>query len=152
MLKQTLDAVARLDYPNFECVLVINNTPDPALWLPIEEHCRALGERFKFVRADNLAGFKAGALRLAMVHTAADAEVIGIIDADYVVQPDWLKDLVPQFCRSECRPGAGAAGSPRRRAQRDAPRHERRICRLLRHRHGAAKRSTTPSSCTAPCA
>src|SRR5450759_6038476 len=49
MLKQTLDAVGRLDYPNFECVVVINNTPDPALWLPIEEHCRALGERFKFV-------------------------------------------------------------------------------------------------------
>src|SRR6266700_1364386 len=28
---------------------------------------------------------------------AADAEIIGIIDADYVVQPDWLKDLVPAF-------------------------------------------------------
>ncbi len=97
MLKQTLDAVARLDYPNYECVIVINNTPDPALWLPIEEHCRALGERFKFVRADNLAGFKAGALRLALIHTAADADVIGIIDADYVVQSDWLKDLVPLF-------------------------------------------------------
>ena len=26
MLKQTLDAVARLDYPNFECVVVINET------------------------------------------------------------------------------------------------------------------------------
>ena len=97
MLKQTLDAVARLDYPNFECVVVINNTPDPALWRPIEDHCRELGERFKFVNADNLQGFKAGALRLAMVHTAADAEVIGVIDADYVVQSDWLKDLVPLF-------------------------------------------------------
>ena len=97
MLKQTLDAVGRLDYSNFECVVVINNTPDPALWLPIEEHCRALGERFKFVNADNLQGFKAGALRLAMVHTAADAEVIAVIDADYVVQADWLKDLVPLF-------------------------------------------------------
>ena len=39
-----------LEYPNFECVVVINNTPDPAFWLPVEEHCRALGERFKFVR------------------------------------------------------------------------------------------------------
>ena len=97
MLKQTLDAVARLDYPNYECVLVINNTPDPALWMPIEEHCRTLGDKFKFVRADNLEGFKAGALRLAQVHTAADAEVIGIIDADYVVHPDWLKDLAPLF-------------------------------------------------------
>jgi cellulose synthase/poly-beta-1,6-N-acetylglucosamine synthase-like glycosyltransferase len=54
MLKATLDAVARLDYPNLECVLVINNTPDPALWRPVEEHCRTLGERFKFVRVENL--------------------------------------------------------------------------------------------------
>jgi exo-beta-1,3-glucanase (GH17 family)/cellulose synthase/poly-beta-1,6-N-acetylglucosamine synthase-like glycosyltransferase len=97
MLRQTLDAVARLDYPNFECVVVVNNTPDPAMWKPIEEHCRMLGERFKFVLANNLEGFKAGALRLATVHTAADAEVIGIIDADYVVTSDWLKDLVPLF-------------------------------------------------------
>jgi cellulose synthase/poly-beta-1,6-N-acetylglucosamine synthase-like glycosyltransferase len=97
MLKQTLDAVSRLVYPNFECIIVINNTPDPAVWLPVEEHCRALGDRFKFVRDDNLAGFKAGALRLALAHTAADAEVIGVIDADYVVEPDWLKDLVPLF-------------------------------------------------------
>jgi exo-beta-1,3-glucanase (GH17 family)/cellulose synthase/poly-beta-1,6-N-acetylglucosamine synthase-like glycosyltransferase len=97
MLKQTLDAVARLEYPNFECVVVINNTPDPAFWVPVEEHCRTLGERFKFVRADELKGFKAGALRLAQMHMAPDTEVIGVIDADYVVHPDWLRDLVPHF-------------------------------------------------------
>ncbi len=97
MLKLTLDAVARLEYPNFECVVVINNTPDPAYWQPIEEHCRTLGERFKFINVDNLDGYKAGALRLALTHTADDAEIIGVIDADYVVRPDWLKDLVPYF-------------------------------------------------------
>ncbi|HEY5130731.1 MAG TPA: glycosyltransferase, partial [Bradyrhizobium sp.] len=97
MLKQTLDAVARLDYPNFECVVIINNTPDPEFWQPIQDHCRALGERFKFINAERVLGFKAGALRIAMERTAVDAEIIGIIDADYVVEPDWLKDLVPVF-------------------------------------------------------
>jgi cellulose synthase/poly-beta-1,6-N-acetylglucosamine synthase-like glycosyltransferase len=97
MLKQTLDAVARLDYPNFECVVIINNTPDPTFWQPIQDHCRALGERFKFINAEKVEGFKAGALRIAMERTAADAEIIGIIDADYVVEPDWLKDLIPVF-------------------------------------------------------
>jgi exo-beta-1,3-glucanase (GH17 family)/cellulose synthase/poly-beta-1,6-N-acetylglucosamine synthase-like glycosyltransferase len=97
MLKQTLDAVSRLDYPNFECVVIINNTPDPEFWQPIQDHCRTLGERFKFINAEKVKGFKAGALRIAMDRTAADAEIIGIIDADYVVQPDWLKDLVPLF-------------------------------------------------------
>ncbi len=97
MLKATLDAVAALDYANFECVVVINNTPDPAFWRPIEDHCRLLGDRFKFVHDDNVSGFKAGALRLALAHTAPEAEIIGIIDADYVVQRDWLKHLVPAF-------------------------------------------------------
>jgi exo-beta-1,3-glucanase (GH17 family)/cellulose synthase/poly-beta-1,6-N-acetylglucosamine synthase-like glycosyltransferase len=97
MLNATLDAVAKLDYANFECVVVINNTLDPALWRPIEAHCQVLGERFKFVRVENLVGYKAGALRVALEHTAPDAEVIGVIDADYVVNPDWLKDLAPLF-------------------------------------------------------
>jgi exo-beta-1,3-glucanase (GH17 family)/cellulose synthase/poly-beta-1,6-N-acetylglucosamine synthase-like glycosyltransferase len=97
MLKATLDAVATLTYPNFECIVVINNTPDPQFWQPVEEHCRALGERFKFVREDKLEGFKAGALRLALQHTAPDAEIIGVIDADYIVTADWLTNLVPVF-------------------------------------------------------
>src|SRR4029078_3535295 len=97
MLKLTLDAVARLEYPNFECIIVINHTLDPALWRPVEEHCKTLGERFKFVREDNLQGFKAGALRLALTRTADDAEIIGVLDADYVVHPAWLMDLVPLF-------------------------------------------------------
>ncbi len=108
MLKATLDAVAALDYSNFECVLVINNTPDPALWQPVEEHCATLGERFKFIRVENLPGYKAGALRLALAHTAPDAEIIGVIDADYVVERDWLKDLVPHFAD----PHVGLVQSP----------------------------------------
>jgi exo-beta-1,3-glucanase (GH17 family)/glycosyltransferase involved in cell wall biosynthesis len=97
MLMATLDSVAKLDYPNFECVIVINNTPDPALWQPVEAHCAALGERFKFVRVENLKGFKAGALRLALENSAPDVEIIGSIDADYVLESNWLKDLVPLF-------------------------------------------------------
>lgn len=97
MLKATLDAVAGLHYPNFECIVIINNTPDPFYWEPIEAHCKTLGERFKFLREDKVEGFKAGALRIALQHTAPDAEIIGIIDADYVVAPSWLSDLVPVF-------------------------------------------------------
>jgi cellulose synthase/poly-beta-1,6-N-acetylglucosamine synthase-like glycosyltransferase len=97
MLKATLDAVSRLTYPNFECIVVINNTPEAKYWAPVEEHCRTLGARFKFMRADKIEGFKAGALRLALEHTAPDAEIIGVIDADYMVTPDWLTDLVPAF-------------------------------------------------------
>jgi cellulose synthase/poly-beta-1,6-N-acetylglucosamine synthase-like glycosyltransferase/exo-beta-1,3-glucanase (GH17 family) len=97
MLKKTLDSIAQLNYPDFECVVAINNTPDPADWQPIEDYCKILGERFVFLNLQNLAGFKAGALRVAIEHTAADAEIIGVIDADYVVHPDWLREVVPAF-------------------------------------------------------
>jgi exo-beta-1,3-glucanase (GH17 family)/cellulose synthase/poly-beta-1,6-N-acetylglucosamine synthase-like glycosyltransferase len=101
MLLRTIDSVAQLNYPDFECVVVINNTPDPAFWQPIEARCRELGPRFKFIRVENLEGFKAAALRLAMTRAAADAEIIGVIDADYVVDPQWLCDLVPGFADPE---------------------------------------------------
>ena len=117
MLRQTLDSVAQLAWPNLECVVVINNTPDPALWTPIEDHCRLLGPRFKFVRVESLQGFKAGALRLALDHTAPEAEIIGVLDADYVVHPDWLKDLVPAF--TEPRVGFVQAPQDHRDADRN---------------------------------
>src|SRR6476660_591880 len=61
MLCATLVAVAKLDYPNFECVVIINNTPDPKFWEPVEAHCKTLGERFKFLRLEKHSGYKAGA-------------------------------------------------------------------------------------------
>jgi exo-beta-1,3-glucanase (GH17 family)/cellulose synthase/poly-beta-1,6-N-acetylglucosamine synthase-like glycosyltransferase len=117
MLRQTLDSVAQLDWPNLECVVVINNTPDPAFWAPIEDHCCVVGPRFKFLRVDRLQGFKAGALRLALEHTAPEAEIIGVLDADYVVHPDWLKDLVPAFADAR----VGFVQAPQ--DHRDADRH-----------------------------
>jgi exo-beta-1,3-glucanase (GH17 family)/cellulose synthase/poly-beta-1,6-N-acetylglucosamine synthase-like glycosyltransferase len=117
MLRQTLDSVAQLDWPNLECVVVVNNTPDPALWGPVEEHCRLLGERFKFVREDRLQGFKAGALRLALENTDPQAEIIGVLDADYAVTTDWLKDLVPAFAD----PAVGLVQAPQ--DHRDGNRH-----------------------------
>src|SRR5262245_30383614 len=97
MLRQTLESIAKLDWPNFECVVVSNNTSDAQIWRPIEEHCKELGARFKFIHAERLEGFKAAALRLALAHSAPQTEIVGVVDADYVVDPNWLKDLVPAF-------------------------------------------------------
>ena len=48
MLIETLDALARLDYPDYEVLVIDNNTRDEAVWRPVEAHCRALGSRFRF--------------------------------------------------------------------------------------------------------
>ncbi|GFE88101.1 glycosyltransferase [Steroidobacter agaridevorans] len=97
MLIDTLDALAALDYPDYEVIVVDNNTPDLATWRPVEEHCRTLGERFKFYHVAPLKGFKAGALNYALKHTATDARVVAVIDSDYKVEPHWLRTLVPAF-------------------------------------------------------
>lgn len=97
MVKQTLDALSHLDYPDFEVLVIDNNTKDPAVWQPLEEHCARLGPRFKFFHVAPLAGFKGGALNYVMQHTAPDAEVIAVIDSDYCVERDWLKHMVPHF-------------------------------------------------------
>lgn len=101
MMINTLNALARLDYPDFEVLVIDNNTKDEAVWRPVEEHCRLLGERFRFFHVAPLAGYKAGALNYTLARTAPDAEVVAVIDSDYVVSPDWLRDLVPHFGRPE---------------------------------------------------
>lgn len=97
MLIQTLDALAALDYPEFDVLVIDNNTKDPAVWQPVEAHCATLGERFRFFHVDPLAGFKAGALNFALRETAADVGVVAVIDSDYLVEPTWLRELVPLF-------------------------------------------------------
>ncbi|MEK9752605.1 MAG: glycosyltransferase family 2 protein, partial [Rhodospirillaceae bacterium] len=97
MLIKTLESVAALDDPDFEVLVIVNNTPDEALTRPVEEACVRLGPRFKFLNLQNVKGFKAGALNLALPHMDPKAEVIGLLDADYTVNPRWLHDLVPAF-------------------------------------------------------
>jgi len=97
MVKQTLNALAALDYPDYEVLIIDNNTKDPAVWEPIKAHCELLGERFKFFHVSPLAGFKGGALNYLIPHTAKDAEVIAVIDSDYCVDRNWLKHMVPHF-------------------------------------------------------
>ena len=101
MLIETLNALAGLDYPRFEVLVIDNNTRDPAVWQPVEAHCRQLDERFRFFHVDPLSGFKSGALNYALERTDPEATVIGVIDSDYQVATDWLRDLVPQFEREQ---------------------------------------------------
>lgn len=97
MVIDTLKALERLDYPDFEVIVVDNNTKDPAVWQPVKTYCDNLGPRFRFFHLDPWPGFKAGALNFALKHTAPDAEIIATIDSDYVVERNWLKELVGMF-------------------------------------------------------
>ena len=101
LLKETLDGLAALDYPHFEVLVIDNNTKDPNVWEPVQTYCEQLGARFRFFHVDPLAGYKAGALNFALRQTDPAAEVVAVIDADYIVKPMWLRHLVPAFSDRE---------------------------------------------------
>jgi cellulose synthase/poly-beta-1,6-N-acetylglucosamine synthase-like glycosyltransferase len=97
MLIDTIKSLEALDYPRYEIVVIDNNTKDPEVWQPVADYCRDR-PGVKFVHVDPWPGFKSGALNLALArHTHPDAEVIGIVDADYTIDPSWLRDLVGYF-------------------------------------------------------
>ncbi len=108
MVIQTLKALTRLDYPNLEVIVVDNNTKDPAVWRPVEIFCDQYPELIRFHHLDEWPGFKAGALNYALSVTAADADIIAVIDSDYQVDAKWLAATVPLFDR----PDVGFVQSP----------------------------------------
>ncbi len=97
MVRETLNSLAALDYPELEVLVIDNNTSDPGLWKPVADACAILGPRFKFFHVDQVSGFKAGALNIVLRETDPAAEIVAVIDSDYVVRPDWLRNLVPYF-------------------------------------------------------
>ena len=58
MVRQTLDALSRLDYPDFEVLVVDNNTTDPALWEPVAEHCARPRRPLPLLPPRSLAGLQ----------------------------------------------------------------------------------------------
>ena len=97
LLIETIKAAERIDYPDFEIIVIDNNTEDPAVWGPVEEYCRDR-PRVKFVHVDAWPGYKAGACNLALrSYTDPRAEIIGLVDADDLVQPHYLRETVAYF-------------------------------------------------------
>ena len=108
MVIQTLASLARMDYRDFEVLVLDNNTKNEDVWRPVERYVERLNEhddrgdaggrpRFRFFHLENWPGFKAGALNFGLAETNPRAEVVGVVDADYVVAPDWLKVTVGHF-------------------------------------------------------
>lgn len=97
----TLRSLARMPYPNFEVIVCDNNTPDEALWRPVQQYCAEQnarpGPRFHFHHVAPLEGAKAGALNYCLTHTGKDVELIAVVDADYLAEPDFLCRLTGYF-------------------------------------------------------
>ena len=97
LLIETIKSVEQIEYPDFEIVVMDNNTKDPAVWGPVEEYCRDR-PGVRFVHVAPWPGYKAGACNLALrQYTDPRAEIIGLIDADDLVESHYLSETVSYF-------------------------------------------------------
>lgn len=98
MLIKTIEHVSRLNYSHYELIIVENNTRDEAVWRPVEKFVQNLNNpRIRFYHFDQLAGYKSGALNKALELTDPRATIIGLLDADYCVDPEWLNLTIGLF-------------------------------------------------------
>ena len=96
MVIATLTSLLALDYPNYEILVLDDNTDDENLWRPIESWCWQ--HNIKFVHLEDWPGYKSGALNYAL-RSMIDprAELIGVIDSDYQLDPQFLRRCAPLF-------------------------------------------------------
>ena len=96
MVIDTLRKLLWLDYPNYEIILIDDNTDDESLWRPVEQWCRR--HDVKFAHLQDWPGYKSGALNYALRQmTDERAEIIGVVDSDYQLDRDFLRRCAPLF-------------------------------------------------------
>ena len=100
MVIATIKSLCELNYTSFEVIVVDNNTKDKSLWIPVRDFMATLPSNFRFFHLPSWPGFKAGALNFALSKTDKHAQIIGVVDADYLVKPEWLHSLVGYFSSS----------------------------------------------------
>lgn len=97
VVNRTLRNLSHLEYPSFEVLVSHNNNLDAENWHQIERCCYALGKKFRFYHFDRLKGYKSGALNQILELMDPRTEIVAIIDSDYDVSPEFLKDTVGYF-------------------------------------------------------
>lgn len=97
VLIATLEALRNQDYSNYEVLVLINNTPEPELWVPVKNYCEKIGPPFKFIYFDYVEGYKAGVLKEAEKYLDPRTEIIGVVDSDYIVKRDFIKNAILYF-------------------------------------------------------
>jgi len=99
MVIETLRSLLRLDYPRYEVIVIDDNTDDERLWRPVQQWCARHGA--KFAHLEDWPGYKSGALNYALRKlTSERAEVIGVVDSDYQLEPGFLRRCAPLFAES----------------------------------------------------
>jgi glycosyltransferase involved in cell wall biosynthesis len=100
MVIATLESLLALDYPSYQVIAIDDNTEDESLWHPVRAWCRA--HAVTFAHLENWPGHTSGALNYALSDLIDPrTELIGVIDADYQVEPQFLRRCAPLFANPD---------------------------------------------------
>jgi glycosyltransferase involved in cell wall biosynthesis len=97
VIGRLLEACSRLNYTNYEVILVDDSTDGSMEILEPWTHV----DRFKVIHRETRDGFKGGALTHALKAMDPRAEYVAIFDADAVPFPEVLNDLICHFYSNE---------------------------------------------------
>jgi cellulose synthase/poly-beta-1,6-N-acetylglucosamine synthase-like glycosyltransferase len=95
VIERLLNALAQLDYSEYEVVVVDDSTDES---VQILDRWRSQ-PRFKILHRTSRSGYKGGALQEALKVTDPRAEYVVVFDADSVPFPDSIERLLPLFYR-----------------------------------------------------
>lgn len=93
---QTLKCLEKIDHDDFEVIVLDNNTADESLYLPVSRFCNSR-TNFTFYHFDQVKGYKAGALNLCAGLSDANTDFYLIVDADYWVKENIIKEGLHEF-------------------------------------------------------
>ncbi len=101
VIERLIDNIMKLDYPkdSFE-VHVLDDSTDDTLALSLEKvkEYQSKGFNIELIKRSDRKGYKAGALKAATKY--AKGEFIAIFDADFLPNPDFLRNTIPYFSDS----------------------------------------------------
>ncbi|HVL48981.1 MAG TPA: glycosyltransferase [Candidatus Thermoplasmatota archaeon] len=117
VVMEVLDHLLRMDYPvDRYAIVVADDSTEQKSREEIERFCREHQDRIKYMHRAERKGYKAGALNAALERSPQGVELIAVVDADYKVQPEFLKEVVGYF---EENPKLGFLQSPQDFHNRD---------------------------------
>ncbi len=103
-LTQTLEALLKLDYPDFHIQVVVDSDLDPVLndVVAVKEKGRVDQIRVSVLRqVRSSCSLKCGSLIQAVTDLPEDVEIVAFIDGDVVPHAAWLKELVQPLVQGE---------------------------------------------------
>jgi len=96
LVLETLGKLRVMDYPQDRfLVMVLDDSTKEELIEPLRAYCEQ--HNLQYLHRGDRRGYKAGALNDSLPHVPKDVELIAVVDADYQIDAEFLKETVGYF-------------------------------------------------------